>query len=47
VQLKRGEKGVRFVSEIYFKALEDRNALKATAAHQNSEVKGIIKKVGC
>ncbi len=26
VQLKRGEKGVRFVSEIYFKALEERRA---------------------
>ena len=29
VQLKRGEKGVRFVSEIYFKALEERRLHKA------------------
>ena len=32
VQLKRGEKGVRFVSEVYFKAWEDRKAHKALHA---------------
>ena len=39
VQLKRGEKGVRFVSEVYFKAWEDRKTHKASLQDPITEQK--------